>query len=54
MTDFIFPPPATASVAVAGTRQRFPVHRIYCVGLNYADHIREFGREPERSRRYSS
>ena len=49
MTDFIFPPPATPSVAVAGTEQRFPVHRIYCVGLNYADHIREFGRDPERS-----
>jgi fumarylpyruvate hydrolase len=34
---------------VAGTAQRFPVHRIYCIGLNYADHVREFGRDPERS-----
>ena len=49
MTDFIFLPSAVPSVAVAGTERRFPVHRIYCVGLNYTDHIREFGRDPERS-----
>ena len=49
MTDFVFPPPARSSVAVAGTDQRFPVHRIYCIGLNYADHIREFGRDPQAS-----
>ena len=49
MTAFVFPPPAPASVAVAGSDQRFPVHRIYCIGLNYADHVREFGRDPDRS-----
>lgn len=49
MTDFAFTPPTTASVAVAGTGARFPVHRIYCIGLNYADHIREFGRDPDQS-----
>jgi fumarylpyruvate hydrolase len=49
MTDFVFPPPAHSSVAVAGSSQRFPVHRIYCIGLNYADHIREFGRDPQAS-----
>ena len=49
MTEYVFPPSAQPSVAVAGTDRRFPVHRIYCVGLNYADHIREFGRDPERS-----
>jgi len=26
----------------------FPVHRIYCVAKNYADHVREMGSEPER------
>jgi fumarylpyruvate hydrolase len=46
MTDFAFPPPVTPSVAVAGTAARFPVHRIHCVGLNYADHIREMGADP--------
>ena len=49
MTAFVIPPPAQPSVAVAGSEQRFPVHRIYCIGLNYADHVREFGRDPERS-----
>jgi fumarylpyruvate hydrolase len=49
MSEFVFSPPMTASVAVAGTRQRFPVHRIYCVGLNYAAHARESGADPAGS-----
>jgi fumarylpyruvate hydrolase len=49
MTDLALPPPATPTVAIAGTRQRFPVHRIYCVGLNYADHIREIGLDPKNT-----
>jgi fumarylpyruvate hydrolase len=46
MSEFVFAPPAAAAVAVVGSAQRFPVHRIYCVGLNYADHIREMGSAP--------
>ncbi len=46
MTEFVFPPAALPSVAVAGSVQRFPVHRIYCVGLNYAAHIKETGADP--------
>lgn len=46
MTDYALPPPPVPSVAVTGTSQRFPVHRIYCIGLNYADHIREMGGDP--------
>jgi fumarylpyruvate hydrolase len=38
------------SVAVAGSTLRFPVHRIYCVGRNYAAHAREMGADPERER----
>ena len=47
MSEPAFPlePPA---VAIEGGG-RFPVRRIYCVGLNYADHIREFGRDPGSS-----
>jgi fumarylpyruvate hydrolase len=45
MSDFVFPPPAPPSVAVAGGG-RFPVHRIYCVGFNYADHVAEMGTQP--------
>ena len=48
MSEFAFPPSAQPAVAVEGGG-RFPVRRIYCVGLNYADHIREFGRDPQRS-----
>jgi fumarylpyruvate hydrolase len=48
MTDFAFPPAAVPSVAITGSSQRFPVHRIYCIGRNYADHVREMGGDPER------
>jgi fumarylpyruvate hydrolase len=46
---FVFPPPATVSVPVVGGVAQFPVHRIYCVGRNYAEHAKEMGhsgREP--------
>ena len=32
-----------AVVPVADSADLFPVHRIYCVGRNYADHAREMG-----------
>ena len=46
---FVFPPPAVVSVPVVGRTERFPVHRIYCVGRNYEEHAKEMGftgREP--------
>ena len=46
--DFVFPPAATPSVAIAGETLRFPVRRIFCVGRNYAAHAREMGKDPER------
>jgi fumarylpyruvate hydrolase len=46
--SFIFPPPAPPAVEIRGTAQKFPVHRIYCVGRNYAAHAREMGKDPER------
>jgi fumarylpyruvate hydrolase len=46
--SYVFPPPAPASVAIKGRSERFPVHRIYCVGRNYAAHAREMGKDPER------
>jgi fumarylpyruvate hydrolase len=48
MTDFAFTPPAPTGAEISGTGQRFPIHRIYCVGRNYAEHIREMGGEIER------
>ena len=47
--DYVFAPPAPASVPVVGRRECFPVHRIYCVGRNYAEHAREMGAAVERA-----
>ena len=46
--SFAIPPDPQPSVEVAGTDERFPVHRIYCVGRNYAKHAREMGMDPDR------
>jgi fumarylpyruvate hydrolase len=46
MSEFVFPPYTTPSVAVAASSRRFPVHRIYCVGRNYADHVRDISSDP--------
>jgi fumarylpyruvate hydrolase len=48
MTNYVFPAPSVPSVAVAGADSVFPVHRIYCVGRNYAEHAREMGVDPDR------
>ena len=41
--SYVIPPAAPASVPVVGRAERFAVHRIYCVGRNYAEHAREMG-----------
>ena len=46
--SYVFAPPELPSVAIAGRSELFPVHRIYCVGRNYAAHAREMGANPER------
>jgi fumarylpyruvate hydrolase len=46
--SYVFAPPEPASVAIVGRSERFPVHRIYCVGRNYAAHAREMGMDPDR------
>jgi fumarylpyruvate hydrolase len=45
---YAFYPGHHASVAIHASDERFPVHRIYCVGRNYADHAREMGGNPDR------
>ncbi len=40
--------PAPVTLPVRGTQSRFPVHRIYCVGRNYAAHTIEMGGDPNR------
>lgn len=39
----VFPPAPNAAVPVVGNSAQFPVHRIYCVGRNYAEHAQEMG-----------
>jgi fumarylpyruvate hydrolase len=46
--DYVIPAPAVPSLAVVGSDARFPIHRIYCVGRNYAAHAREMGKDPDR------
>ena len=46
-TRYTWTPSARASVAVEGSEDRFPVRRIFCVGRNYADHVREMGGDPK-------
>src|SRR3981081_1084231 len=44
-TRYVVPPPPQAALAVAGSDQMFPVRRIWCVGRNYIEHIREMGQD---------
>ena len=50
--NYVFTPPAQVGIPVAAAESNaglFPVHRIYCVGRNYAEHAQEMGftgREP--------
>jgi fumarylpyruvate hydrolase len=46
--SLVFDLPAFPSAAIAGSDQRFPVGRIFCVGRNYAAHAREMGSDPDR------
>ncbi len=46
--SFVLPPPPIPAVAVKGRSEQFAVHRIYCVGRNYAAHAREMGANPDR------
>lgn len=45
---YLFPPARVPEVAVRGSSRRFPVHRIYCAGRNYAARAREMGPDAER------
>lgn len=47
MSDYVIPPPAQPAVPVEGGGL-FPVRRIFCVGRNYAEHVREMGGDPTR------
>ena len=47
--SFVFDPTPVVCLPVVGQEDRFPVHRVYCVGRNYEEHAKEMGftgREP--------
>ena len=43
-----FPAAEPVTLAIQGSGLRFPVHRVYCVGRNYAEHVKEMGGEVGR------
>jgi fumarylpyruvate hydrolase len=43
--DYVITPAPQPAIAVAGTSKMFPVRRIWCVGRNYIEHIREMGQD---------
>jgi fumarylpyruvate hydrolase len=45
--DHVITPPAPATLLVRGGGT-FPIHRVYCVGRNYAAHAVEMGHDPNR------
>ena len=44
-TSFVIPASPQASLPVEGDTKSFPVRRIWCVGRNYLEHIREMGND---------
>ncbi|GKX59421.1 fumarylacetoacetate hydrolase family protein [Leminorella grimontii] len=48
MTQYAFSPAPRVAVPIVGSDEYFPVHRVYCVGRNYAAHAREMGFDPDR------
>lgn len=45
---YVIAPPAVPALPVADSDQRFPVHRIFCIGRNYAAHAVEMGHDPDK------
>jgi fumarylpyruvate hydrolase len=48
MSDYVIDPGRRPTLPVLGRDARFPVHRVYCIGRNYADHAVEMGHDPDR------
>jgi len=48
--QYAVPAAPVYSLEIAGSSERFPVNRIFCVGRNYAAHAREMGRDPDREK----
>lgn len=46
---FVIAPEARPALPITGSDSLFPVRRIYCVGQNYGDHVREMGGDPKKN-----
>lgn len=46
--SYIFAPQPQPALPIVGSASLFPVHRIYCVGRNYAEHAKEMGHDPNK------
>jgi len=42
---YVIDPPPQPALSVAGSDRLFPVRRVWCVGRNYVEHIREMGQD---------
>jgi fumarylpyruvate hydrolase len=42
---YVISAPAPPAIAIADSSELFPVRRIWCVGRNYEEHIREMGHD---------
>jgi fumarylpyruvate hydrolase len=42
---YVIPKPPQAAIPVAGIGKYFPVRRLWCVGRNYVEHIKEMGQD---------
>ncbi|MGM9424922.1 fumarylacetoacetate hydrolase family protein [Hydrogenophaga sp. MI9] len=49
MPTYLFTPPAIQSLPIRGKTERFPIHRIFCVGRNYHAHAVEMGKPVDKS-----
>jgi len=48
MPEYVITPPVQAAIPVKGSGKLFPVRRIWCVGRNYVEHIREMGQDERK------
>jgi len=47
--QYVFAPPAVTSMEIAGSSERFPVRRVFCLGRNYRAHAIESGDNPDET-----
>jgi fumarylpyruvate hydrolase len=48
MAGYVIQPLAVPTLPVKGSDKLFPIHRVYCVGRNYAEHAIEMGHDPSK------